>query len=73
MDRRAPQSSTKDREEKPPMEPEIGGREFGQVIEPMQAEMASENEGLTDKQAAKPKESGMKKEKIKKEKPRKAA
>jgi hypothetical protein len=26
----------------------IGGREFGQVIEPMQAEMASENEGLTD-------------------------
>jgi hypothetical protein len=26
----------------------IGGREFGQVIEPMQAQMASENEGLTD-------------------------
>jgi hypothetical protein len=27
----------------------VGGREFGQVIEPMQAQMASGNEGLTDK------------------------
>jgi hypothetical protein len=25
-----------------------GGREFGQVIEPMQAQMASENEGLAE-------------------------
>ncbi|HEX4039527.1 MAG TPA: hypothetical protein VHX37_15820 [Acidobacteriaceae bacterium] len=25
-----------------------GGREFGNVIEPMQAEMASENRGLAD-------------------------
>ena len=29
-------------------ENQIGGREFGQVIEPMQAQMASENEGLAD-------------------------
>ena len=26
----------------------IGGREFGQVIEPMQAQMASGNDGLAD-------------------------
>lgn len=57
------------RRKEQPSEPEIGGREFGQVIEPMQAEMASENEGLADKQTVQPKESEMKKEK----KPRKAA
>ncbi len=69
MDPRKPQSIMNHKEQKQPMEPEIGGREFGQVIEPMQAEMASENEGLTDKQATKPKAHEMKKEK----KQRKAA
>jgi|HubBroStandDraft_5_1064220.scaffolds.fasta_scaffold359724_2 hypothetical protein len=34
----------------------IGGREFGQVIEPMQAEMASENDGLTENSTGKPRE-----------------
>jgi hypothetical protein len=37
----------------------IGGREFGQVIEPMQAQMASENEGLAESpQPAPPRKSG---------------
>lgn len=30
-----------------------GGREFGQVIEPMQAQMASGNEGLADTSGSK--------------------
>lgn len=30
---------------------DVGGREFGQVIDPLQAQMASGNEGLTDKTA----------------------
>jgi hypothetical protein len=41
-----------------------GGREFGQVIEPMQAQMASGNEGLADssgsKSGAKPSGGGKK-------------
>lgn len=34
----------------------IGGREFGQVTGPLQSEMASENRGLTDDPAGKPRE-----------------
>lgn len=33
----------------------IGGREFGQVVEPMQAEMASGNDGLAE-QSGSPKQ-----------------
>jgi hypothetical protein len=47
-------------------EPETGGREFGQVIEPMQAQMASGNEGLTDQSATKPKHGEMKRAKKRK-------
>jgi len=67
--RHEPSLRSDQQKSEPPVEPEIGGRQFGQVTEPIQAEMASENDGLTDKQTAQPKESGMKKEK----KPRKAA
>jgi hypothetical protein len=48
----APASSrqvNRDRTGKASSTESIGGREFGQVIEPMQAQMASENEGLTDR------------------------
>jgi hypothetical protein len=34
---------------------EVGGREFGQVIEPTQAQMASGNEGLVEKRETKTK------------------
>jgi len=37
------------KDEKEESSGEVGGREFGQVIEPMQSQMASGNEGLTDK------------------------
>lgn len=37
-------------------QPESGGREFGNVIEPMQAQMASGNEGLTGDTEKKPAE-----------------
>lgn len=47
--REDPKNEDQQRKDQPPAEPEIGGREFGQVIEPMQAQMASENEGLADK------------------------
>lgn len=32
----------------------VGGREFGNVIEPMQAQMASGNKGLTDDSGKQP-------------------
>jgi hypothetical protein len=35
---------------------DIGGREFGQVTGPLQSEMASENDGLTENSAGKPRE-----------------
>lgn len=66
MDPRKPESKRKGEEpkhEEPPPGTGIGGREFGQVIEPMQAQMASENEGLTEKPAGKAKEEAMKGEK----------
>ena len=50
---------------------DIGGREFGQVIDPTQAQMASENEGLTDNSAGQPHQQSTKKESAKKR--RKAA
>ena len=51
----SPMKSAEKGQEKPPASAEIGGREFGQVVEPMQAQMASGNEGLTEKSASKPK------------------
>jgi hypothetical protein len=47
---RAPQTSGKG----------TGGREFGQVIEPMQAQMASGNEGLADSSGQKQSAAGKK-------------
>ena len=41
----------RDSQSRPESDQQIGGREFGQVVEPMQAQMASGNEGLTDKTA----------------------
>lgn len=46
-----PQKSSK-REEQP--SGQVGGREFGNVIDPMQAQMASENRGLADDSGASP-------------------
>lgn len=60
MEPRKPQPEMKQHEEsktgRPPEGKDVGGREFGQVIEPMQAQMASGNEGLTEKAAAQAKQ-----------------
>lgn len=66
MEPRNLQPDTKREEKKienPPGGEEVGGREFGQVIEPMQAQMASGNEGLTEKPSAHAKQGERKGEK----------
>ena len=47
------QPKSTERKGSQPSGDKIGGREFGQVIEPMQAQMASENEGLAETNAEK--------------------
>lgn len=44
---KAPRKKTQSRKRESES-PSMGGREFGQVIEPMQAQMASGNEGLAE-------------------------
>lgn len=54
------QSEAQERKQESVDREEIGGREFGQVIEPTQGQMASGNKGLTA-DVGKEKESGKKK------------
>jgi hypothetical protein len=46
--REAPRRSAEKQPHDRQPDSDIGGREFGQVIEPMQAQMASENDGLAE-------------------------
>lgn len=48
---RKPESTPESPESKQENTEEVGGREFGQVVEPMQAQMASGNDGLAEKSA----------------------
>jgi len=58
-----PRVRSKEQKGGPPRGSEVGGREFGQVIEPTQAQMASGNEGLAENHQKKPKKDEMKRRK----------